>query len=235
MQHLIDVSATLATTPPPAHMHGPGAIIPAPAGRLSAGCLRCSGRVLKEGYEDMPPAEDAAAQAQAAAGALLAPPPPAEPLQQQQQTYWSSSADDLLFADDEFQTGQVDAPPAAPYADPLSNPGATMYSGSVNMLSGAQALGSVTAPNAFRATVGASTLGTPTAFAPPPPGAAAAPLDGQGGTATTQTTWMPMGLSNTQALVLAILVCTGLLLLLFIIGMGSAPAAPVADPLLAGL
>jgi hypothetical protein len=44
---------------------------------------------------------------------------------------------------------------------------------------------------------------------------------------------MPYGLSNIQALVLATVVCTAMLLLFFIVGMSSAPQQTVAvDPLL---
>ncbi len=230
MRDLLDVSATLATQGPRVPVQYP--TLPAAAGNtVKAGCLRCSGQV-KEGYEDMPSSAETAASAAAAASAALMAPPVQQEQQQQQPAIWTSTADDLLFADDEFATGQVDAPPPAPYADPLSNPAATMYAGSVNMLSASANLSGVTPPTQFRAAVGAAGLGTPTSFAAPPP-TVQAPAVSQ--TTTTSTTWMPMGLTNTQALALAVLVCTGVLLLLFIVGMSSAPAAPAPDQLPLGL
>jgi hypothetical protein len=102
-----------------------------------------------------------------------------------------------------------------------------MYAGSVNMISGASNLGNLTPPSQFRAAVGAAGLGAPTSFVPPPPPTVQAA--GTGATTTTTTTWMPLGLTNTQALILAIFVCTGALLLLFIVGMGSAPAPATTD------
>lgn len=223
MRDLLDVSATLATQPPKVPVRYPS--VPTAAGNtLSSGCMRCGG---KETYEDMP--AQTSAQAAAAAAAALVAPPPAQP---QQPAVWQSTADDLLFADDEFATGLVDAPPPAPYADPLSNPAATAYAGSVNMISGASALGGLTPPSEFRAAVGAAGLGTPTSFVPPP---STVQAPGVASTTTSTTSWMPMGLTNTQALVLAVLVCTGVLLLLFIVGMSSAPAAPAPDQLPVGL
>lgn len=222
---LLDISATLATRPPAVPVQTPRAVPRAAGHAITTGCMRCGGG--KETYEDMSAEQSAAA----AAAGLVAPPPP-PPAAAAPAVVWTSTADDLLFADDEFATGQVDAPPAAPYADPLSNPAATMYAGSVNMISGASNLGNLTPPSQFRAAVGAAGLGTPTAFQAPPPMAQAVPAPGA--TSTTTTTWMPLGLSNTQALVLAVFVCTGVLLLLFIVGMNSGPA-PVADPLPLGL
>lgn len=208
---LIDISATLASQPPSLPVQYPA--VPRAAGHaVRSGCMRCG---VKEGYEDMPVEPPAATPT-----AETAPP-----------AVWTSTADDLLFADDEFATGQVDAPPAAPYADPLSNPAATMYAGSVNLISGASNLGSLTPPSEFRAAVGAAGLGTPTTFVAPPPTVQA---PATGATVTTTTTWMPLGLTNTQALVLAIFVCTAVLLLLFIVGMSSAPA-PAPDQLPLGL
>lgn len=231
MRDLLDISATLATQAPRVPVQYPR--VPRAAGHaLSSGCMRCGGGGSgREGYEDMPALQSPAqAAADAAAGLMAAPQPPAQAAPPPP-AVWNSTADDLLFADDEFATGQVDAPPAAPYADPLSNPAATMYAGSVNMISGASNLGSLTPPAQFRAAVGAAGLGAPTSFVPPPPTVQA---PGTGASATINTTWMPMGLTNTQALVLAIFVCTGALLLLFIVGMGSAPP-PVATDLPLGL
>lgn len=227
MRDLLDVSATLATRAPSVPVRYPSVPKAATGNALSSGCMRCG--QFKEGYEDMPVATQTPAQAAATAAAALVAPPttqaPAAPTTGG--ATWRSTADDLLFADDEFATGQVDAPAPAPFADPLSNPAATAYAGSVNMLSAASNLGGLTPPSEFRAAVGAAGLGAPTSFAPPPPTVQAPSV---ASTSTTTTTWLPMGLTNTQALVLAIFVCTGVLLLLFIVGMGSAPSAAPSAP-----
>ena len=195
---LLDVSATLASTPPPAELWNGSAsgtpIVPAPCHSCAAAAAPVAKRMV-EHYVDAP-----------------------------------STADNLLFADDEFVTGD-NAAPAAPYANPLSAPGATAFSAG-NVLAAAAATGGATPPGNFKEAVGAQTLGSQTTvtFATSAP---APPVQAYSTTATTS--WMPAGLTNLQALILAVAVCTGCLLLFFIVGMNSAqPAAaqPGIDPLL---
>ena len=137
--------------------------------------------------------------------------------------------DQLLFADDEFVKGDADAQPP-PYANPQSAPGANMYSGTQNVLS----VPGITAPNEFQKAVGANALGIGTATGtyvappptmPPPPTIAAQQ--------TTTQKWAPMGMSNTQVLIFTVALCTGCLLLFFIVGMssGRTPVDPMLTPL----
>lgn len=196
-QDLVEVSARLASLPPPPglHINFPGT----PRPILSTTCRACIGS--KETYVDAP-------QTQAPATNL---------------------GDQLLFADDEFVKGDADALPP-PYANPQSAPGANMYSGTQNVLS----VPGITAPNEFQKAVGANTLGIGTAtgtYVPPPP-STPAPSAVAAQQTTTQK-WTPLGMSNTQVLILTVALCTGCLLLFFIVGMSSA-RAPV-DPLLAPL
>lgn len=217
LSNLLEVSATLATAPPPPQLLATAPAPPVPSNVLSAGggCARCrrSPRLVKEGYVDAP-----------APAAAPAPPP----------AVWQSADDDLLFADDEFQTG-VDAPPPAPYADPLSAPGATAWSGSVNAIASAQAAAGVTTPTDFRGAVGAQALGTPTSFLGGQTSPPWQPIVANAATTTTSESLSMKGMTSLQLLGLATAACTAILLVFFIVGMNtrSAPAAGM-DPL-AGL
>lgn len=141
----------------------------------------------------------------------------------------SPEGDPLIFADDEFPLGEAADGTAAPYSDLQMAPNATGFTPNAN----SKPLDTVgaTPPGQFRQAVGATGLGSETTvtFQTSPP---AAPVV-QSTTTKTQT-WMPMGMSNTQALVVAIAVCTGCLLLFFIVGMNSSSGAGSgmsADPL----
>jgi hypothetical protein len=116
------------------------------------------------------------------------------------------------------------------------NPSATAYAGSINALNMSNALANVTAPNNFKTAIGAQNLGagTTASFVPPPPSSQLQTPPPVASTATKS--WMPYGLSNMQALVLATVVCTAMLLLFFIVGMSSSNPQPqpsgLTDPLL---
>jgi hypothetical protein len=218
LSQLLDVSENLSITPPPSTRK---VSVPHAANKIATGCSSC-----REGYADAP-------GIQWFSDPLLSPPTaPAPTPPQQQQQVWQSTADDLLFADDEFAKGLVDTPQAAPYSNPLMNPSATAYAGAVNALDMSKALATVTSPNNFKTAIGAQGLGagTTSSFVVPQQTPAAPPPIAS---STTQS-WMPLGLSNTQALVLATVVCTAMLLLFFIVGMSSAQsqAPALTDPLL---
>ena len=214
IDRLLDVASNLASTPPPLPNLGSAAALP----KASGHCLHCGpaafvkmpSNAKKEFFEDadiqwfdnnpfVSPTTSADAQ-----------PPPA-----------LSADDNLLFADDEFQTG--DPPPAAPYSDPLAVPGATAFAATNTLTSATD----ITSPANFQTAVGAQNLGsaTTTSFVPPPSVVTPAP------TYSSTTSYLPLGLTNTQALVLAVALCTGILLLLFIVGMSSSPPA-AANPYL---
>lgn len=190
MADLIDVTATLASTPPPSTLKIDYPTVPSPlqaSGKTQ--CHACA-TPLKEKYQDMPLNPNA-----------------------------------LLFADDEFVKGDPGLTQPPPYSNPQNAPGATMYSGTQNILS----VPGVTTPQQFQTAIGANTLGIGSAtgtFVPPPTQAPTPPPVA----AVNTKSAMPMGMTNTQALILAIAACTALLLLSFIVGMHGAPR-PV-DPLL---
>ena len=228
LDRLLDVSEKLALTPPPSKYTTQPQALPQAANTLSSGCASCRGST-KEMYTDQQPGVTWYTNP---LGVSPTPTPVQTPAPPQQ--VWKSTADDLLFADDEFTKGLVDTPAAAPYSNPLMNPGATAFAGSVNALDMSKALSTVTAPNNFKTAIGAQTLGagTTSSFVVPssqPTQNTPVPI-----ASSTTTTWMPAGLTNTQAMVLATVVCTAILLLFFIIGMGTAPkpAAGLTDPLL---
>lgn len=203
-EDLVTITSTLANTPPPSSLRMGDPGNPQPLFSGASPCRACA--AIKETYEDAPPPTTA--------------PPPAAP---------AGKGDELLFADDDFTLGDPGATPL-PYADPAKAPGGTAFSGKQNILGGV----GVPAPTEFQKAVGADALaiGSTNTFSPAPAGPATPPP-----IATTKTSyekWMPMGLSNTQALFLAIAVCTACLLLFFIVGMNSPSTQPV-DPLLATL
>ena len=219
IDNLLNVSSTLATRPPPPELYKPGPLYPTPAPTNTTGCSSCPKSIERydryERYEDLPTDLPTVTTA-----------PTAAP--------WVSPADDLLFADDELQKGEGTV--GAPYSSPGMSPGGTMFS-NVNAIGSAAAMQNITAPGQFQQAVGAQGLGsgTTTSFTPPQ---ATEMVPAVASTTNTGTKWMPKGLSNTQALVLAVVVCTALFLLLFIVGMGTAAApAPETqfDPMMSGL
>ena len=192
MADLVDVTSTLASTPPPAKLkfnYFPTPPAPLPAVKPTQ-CHACAGAAVREHFATMP-----------------------------------QQPDRLLFADDEFVKGDPGLTQPPPYANPQNAPGATAFSGTTNILS----VPGITSPQQFQTEIGAGTLGIGSGtgtFVPPTTPPTPAPV------AITKKTWLPMGLTNVQALVFTTVVCTAILLLFFIVGMNS--PRPV-DPLLAGL